>query len=494
MPPPPYSKTPPRKHRRIGDTRAPLSDMSNGSALAGVLSPPPSPPSPPMPQTPTDRAFASPPDSPTPKPRGNARASPLCRVRSYEEDTNDAIPTMRVVPRRTPPPPYSLRSQNRHSSYIPPPDTKPGPFHMLECVQSGGYATAWAARDVNTSRVICLKVTSKKTVTEYKASRLALERELEAYQRLAACIETPYVMQLHGVFQDQSRVYFAMDLMECDLWEATAKGLTDAQLRRWTAQIALGLDALHNMGIMHRDMKPENILLSRAGDARIADLGAAYVHDASRLTRGQSYARDAVFTPGYAAPELVGSALREDGAWIAPGARCPRYGLEVDWWALGCIVYMMMAGCMLFVEKTDLLEYVERYRANRGRAWLRSRCDMSDNEARVLYGLLHVSISRRFDFEELEKEPFFDRDDGVDEFTYLEHRARSSLKGLYRPEKAKYRLAPSRSTLTLDLVSSTDDAPHEETGDWSFWRWFAWYNPQGLWAGWRGERRWWALH
>jgi serine/threonine protein kinase len=143
------------------------------------------------------------------------------------------------------------------------------------------------------------------------------------------------------------------------------------------------------MGIMHRDLKPENILLSRSGDARIADLGAAYVHDASRLVRGQSYARDAVFTPGYAAPELVGSALRDDGAWITPGSRCPRYGLEVDWWALGCIMYMMMAGCMLFSEKTDLLDYVERYKGHRGRAWLRSRCSMSENELRVLYGVRH---------------------------------------------------------------------------------------------------------
>jgi serine/threonine protein kinase len=185
------------------------------------------------------------------------------------------------------------------------------------------------------------------------------------------------------------------------------------------------------MGIMHRDLKPENILLSRSGDARIADLGAAYVHDASRLVRGQSYARDAVFTPGYAAPELVGSALRDDGAWITPGSRCPRYGLEVDWWALGCIMYMMMAGCMLFSEKADLLDYVERYKGHRGRAWLRSRCSMSENELRVLYGvrhtifgkygttsrcgfiyqLLHVSISRRFAFEELEREPFFENDE-----------------------------------------------------------------------------------
>ena len=298
---------------------------------------------------------------------------------------------------------------------------------------------------------------------------------------------------------------------------------------------ALGLDALHNMGIMHRDLKPENILLSRSGDVRIADLGAAYVHDASRLTRGQSYARDAVFTPGYAAPELVGTALRGDGAWIAPGSRCPRYGLEVDWWALGCIVYMMMAGCMLFSEKTDMLDYVERYKAHRGRAWLRSRCSMSENEARVLYGVgvffwsgmsgcdsrhsrcscctsrsagdLPLKTSRKSRSSRMKSEcfagasiprtphlVFYHFHSGVDEFTYLEHRSRSPLKGLYRPEKPKYRLAPSGSTITLDLVSSTDKARSEENGDWNFWRWFAWHNPQGLWADWKGKRRWWALN
>jgi hypothetical protein len=83
---------------------------------------------------------------------------------------------------------------------------------------------------------------------------------------------------------------------------------------------------------------------------------------------------------------------------------------------------------------------------------------------------------------------------GVDEFTHLEQRARSHLKGLYRPEKPKYRMASSGSTVTLDLVSSTDQVRSEENGDWNFWRWFAWHNRQGLWADWKGKRRWWALH
>ena len=106
---------------------------------------------------------------------------------------------------------------------------------MVECIQSGGFATAWAARDLSTSRMLCFKVTSKKIVTEYRASRLALGRELEAYQRLAACIETPYVMQLHGVFQDPSKVYFAM-VSHCVL-----KGI-------WRVIMLLGFDGMRSVG------------------------------------------------------------------------------------------------------------------------------------------------------------------------------------------------------------------------------------------------------
>jgi hypothetical protein len=205
--PPPYCKTPPRKHRRIDDTRAPFLDMSNETHVVGVISPSISPLS-----SRPSRVHISRPLSvvPSPNPRGNVRAVPLSRTRSCEEDPADTITALPAIPRRTPPPPYSLRSQNRHSSYIPSLELTPGPFHMLECIQSGGFATAWAARDLSTSRLLCFKVTSKKIVSEYRASRLALGRELEAYQRLAACIETPYVMQLHGVFQDPSKVYFAM--------------------------------------------------------------------------------------------------------------------------------------------------------------------------------------------------------------------------------------------------------------------------------------------
>ena len=76
---------------------------------------------------------------------------------------------------------------------------------MLECIQSSGFATAWAARDVSTSRILCFKVTPKKMSPKTRPRAW-----LEAYQRIAVCIEMPYVMQLHGVFQDDSKVYFAM--------------------------------------------------------------------------------------------------------------------------------------------------------------------------------------------------------------------------------------------------------------------------------------------
>ena len=103
-------------------------------------------------------------------------------------DSADTISALLAISRaRLQPPPYSARSQNRHSSYIPSFDSTPGPFHMLECIQFGGFAAAWAARDVSTSRILCFEVTSKKMSPKTRPCAW-----LKAYQRLAACIEMPY--------------------------------------------------------------------------------------------------------------------------------------------------------------------------------------------------------------------------------------------------------------------------------------------------------------
>ncbi|KAI0058325.1 Pkinase-domain-containing protein [Artomyces pyxidatus] len=134
------------------------------------------------------------------------------------------------------------------------------------------------------------------------------------------------------------------------------------------------------MGIMHRDLKPENILLSPAGDARIGDLGAAFTHAHAQLVRGEPYSRDLNFTPGYAAPELVGADIPADERWTPPDVReaVQAYGPEIDWWGLGCVFFALVAGDILFRTKRELAQYAQWYAKRGGRAWLHRHLEHVD--------------------------------------------------------------------------------------------------------------------
>ena len=87
----------------------------------------------------------------------------------------------------------------------------------------------------------------------------------------------------------------------------------------YAAQIASGLEDLHNEGIIYRDLKPENCLLDDNGNVRISDLGLAMRVEPNQRIRGR------VGTVGYMAPEVV---------------KNEKYGFGVDWWGLGIYIYM----------------------------------------------------------------------------------------------------------------------------------------------------------
>jgi serine/threonine protein kinase len=94
---------------------------------------------------------------------------------------------------------------------------------------------------------------------------------------------------------------------------------------------ALGIESLHEMGIMHRDIKAENILVDSRENVRIADFGLAHMEKKS-LHRWGEYTSEFSGTPQCMAPEM----LRNKGL---PAHRMKRYGLAVDWWALGCLLF-----------------------------------------------------------------------------------------------------------------------------------------------------------
>ena len=107
------------------------------------------------------------------------------------------------------------------------------------------------------------------------------------------------------------------------------KRFPDAQARFYAAEIALAFEYLHGQRIAYRDLKPENLLLTVGGHVKSADFGFAKVVDDRTYTL--------CGTPEYLAPEIIQSKGHDKG---------------VDWWALGILVFEMLAGYPPFYDDT----------------------------------------------------------------------------------------------------------------------------------------------
>ncbi|MGB3735349.1 MAG: protein kinase, partial [Ilumatobacter sp.] len=165
-------------------------------------------------------------------------------------------------------------------------------YEVLDVLGSGGMATVWRARDTDLNRLVAIKRPHPAPTESAVYERFRREA------RAAATVSHPNVVTVHDVGTDDDGPYLVMELVD-------AGSLAEVEWSRAKAigvgvDIAEALSALHLAGIVHRDVKPANILVPDGG-ALLTDFGIARAGDDDALTQeGMTFA-----TPGYAAPEVI---------------------------------------------------------------------------------------------------------------------------------------------------------------------------------------------
>ncbi len=196
--------------------------------------------------------------------------------------------------------------------------------YVLECpIGSGGMGEVWLAQH----EVLARPTVLKKLRRELAGSDEILER-FEREARTAASLHERQVVAVYDAFRFRNELYIAQEYVEgADLRSILDRiEVLPAPLATFIAlEIARGLEAIHNAGTIHRDLKPGNLLISREGDVKIADFGIALERTGPDLTQ----LGVVVGTPAYMAPEqLLGE----------------RADARTDLFSLGAVFYEMLTG------------------------------------------------------------------------------------------------------------------------------------------------------
>jgi serine/threonine-protein kinase len=166
-----------------------------------------------------------------------------------------------------------------------------GKYRLDKRLGRGAFADVWKARDVVETRDVALKIALESVVEEH--GREALEREA----RIATRLSHPNVVAIRNADWIESRFVLASDLAKCNLADYPGARRSGAVALRVVRDVAAGLAHAHARKLMHRDVKPENVLIFSDGRAALTDFGV------SRFARAATQTYTEAGTLGYMAPE-----------------------------------------------------------------------------------------------------------------------------------------------------------------------------------------------
>jgi eukaryotic-like serine/threonine-protein kinase len=239
-----------------------------------------------------------------------------------------------------------------HSDAVPlNPNTRLGPYEIIAPLGAGGMGEVYRARDPRLGREVAIKVLPQHLSTNSEV-RARFEREAKTISSL----NHPHICTLFDVGREGDIDYLVMELVEGEsLAQRLAKGpLAAGEVLKLGGQIADALDRAHRAGVVHRDLKPGNVMLTKSG-AKLMDFGLARATGMAGQG-GDSGVTHAALTqsPTIAAPLTAEGTLVGTFQYMSPEQlEGKEADARSDLWALGCVLYEMATGRRAFAGKSQ---------------------------------------------------------------------------------------------------------------------------------------------
>lgn len=270
---------------------------------------------------------------------------------------------------------------------------KAADFHLIKVIGRGAFGEVQLVRQKSTNHVYAMKLLSKVEMIKRSDSTFFWEE-----RHIMAHANSDWILKLHFAFQDHKYLYMVMDYMPGgDLVSLMSNyDIPEKWAKFYTMEIVLALDVIHGMGFVHRDVKPDNMLIDKHGHLKLADFGTCMRMGLDGLVR----ASNAVGTPDYISPEVLQS---QNGEGV--------YGRECDWWAVGIFLYEMLIGDPPFYADSLVGTY-GKIMDHRNSLQFPDDVEISKEAKSLIRGLLTDRTKRlgRNSVDEIKQHPFFIND------------------------------------------------------------------------------------